>query len=602
MFRRMRRLVRIAYGANLEDLRADQIPERLQMSQGRRAFLRNSALAVAGAAIAGRMSLAGVAAAAMGDPHDPVLILGAGAAGLAAAYRLKKAGVPYLLVEAQSRVGGRIWTSRNFNADGQFVELGAELVDTPHYVLQALAAELKQRGHDVGIEYFAGPDNGLDEDVFLIDGVSYTAAEFIDGVRPLAAGLAAEYARLFAGGNPDEDEISYRTAGKLKNAAEYDRMSIRQLLAKLSSPDIPAWVIKAVDVAYLGEYGIETEDQPSINLLYLLNQPVGDNAEFDLFGESDEVARVAGGNQRLIDALYDELTDGGKSTDHVVTGQALNSIRFDTQSRRFLLQFANSVETRIATRVICTIPFTILRDTSKVQGVLDLPLTPVKKECIARLGMGRNAKLFLTFKDRRWRQKDERGLVPGTGKVRPNTGSIISNTASQAFWETSRLQGGERGILTNFLGGARGLASSDATAEAALTDLDLLYPGISGSFEARTADLDPRIPGVRQCMNWNRNPYVMGSYACVMMGQWTTIWGAAGEAESLLPPERLSGAQPSDLRLFFAGEHTSMSFQGFMEGGYESGTRAAEEVIASLSNSAEAADPYAWAKQVLGIP
>jgi monoamine oxidase len=45
-------------------------------------------------------------------PHDDteVAIIGGGAAGLAAARRLTEAGVPCLIVEARSRLGGRAFT------------------------------------------------------------------------------------------------------------------------------------------------------------------------------------------------------------------------------------------------------------------------------------------------------------------------------------------------------------------------------------------------------------------------------------------------------------------------------------------------------------
>ena len=39
-----------------------------------------------------------------------VIILGAGLAGLAAANRLGKDGVPVTVVEARDRIGGRVWT------------------------------------------------------------------------------------------------------------------------------------------------------------------------------------------------------------------------------------------------------------------------------------------------------------------------------------------------------------------------------------------------------------------------------------------------------------------------------------------------------------
>jgi monoamine oxidase len=54
-----------------------------------------------------------------------VVIIGAGAAGLAAAMRLSAAGRKVLIVEARNRVGGRILT---VEAEGHSVELGAEFV------------------------------------------------------------------------------------------------------------------------------------------------------------------------------------------------------------------------------------------------------------------------------------------------------------------------------------------------------------------------------------------------------------------------------------------------------------------------------------------
>ncbi|RIK18273.1 MAG: amine oxidase, partial [Chloroflexi bacterium] len=58
-------------------------------------------------------------------PRKKVLILGAGIAGLVAAYELKKAGHTPLLLEAQNRLGGRILTLRAPFAEGLHAEAGA---------------------------------------------------------------------------------------------------------------------------------------------------------------------------------------------------------------------------------------------------------------------------------------------------------------------------------------------------------------------------------------------------------------------------------------------------------------------------------------------
>ncbi len=59
-----------------------------------------------------------------------VLVIGAGVAGLSAAYHLKQAGIEATVLEARDRVGGRVWTSRDF-ADIP-VEFGAELIHGNH--------------------------------------------------------------------------------------------------------------------------------------------------------------------------------------------------------------------------------------------------------------------------------------------------------------------------------------------------------------------------------------------------------------------------------------------------------------------------------------
>ena len=74
-----------------------------------------------------------------------ILIIGAGLSGLLTAYRLKKEGIPFKILEARTRVGGRINTV--FGTDDTPVEMGATWFGNYHKHLIALLEEL-------GIEYF----------------------------------------------------------------------------------------------------------------------------------------------------------------------------------------------------------------------------------------------------------------------------------------------------------------------------------------------------------------------------------------------------------------------------------------------------------------
>src|SRR5579875_2587811 len=71
---------------------------------------------------------------------DSVLVIGAGLAGLHAAWRLHEAGIDVTVLEARDRVGGRTWSHEL--DDGTVVERGGEFIAPDDAVLRGLATEL----------------------------------------------------------------------------------------------------------------------------------------------------------------------------------------------------------------------------------------------------------------------------------------------------------------------------------------------------------------------------------------------------------------------------------------------------------------------------
>jgi monoamine oxidase len=65
------------------------------------------------------------------QPGKRVIIIGAGMAGLVAGYELTRAGHDPVILEAQNRVGGRIYTLRKF-APGLYAEAGAMRIPRVH--------------------------------------------------------------------------------------------------------------------------------------------------------------------------------------------------------------------------------------------------------------------------------------------------------------------------------------------------------------------------------------------------------------------------------------------------------------------------------------
>jgi monoamine oxidase len=101
-----------------------------------------------------------------------------------------------------------------------------------------------------------------------------------------------------------------------------------------------------------------------------------------------------------------------------------------------------------------------------------------------------------------------------------------------------------------------GQGAVDDQAARLVPGADRVFPGVQA---ARTGK------GAR--WHWPTYPFTQGSYACYKPGQWTGLRGAEGRPVG---------------NLFFAGEHCSLEYQGFMNGGAETGRIAAEAVLRRL--------------------
>jgi monoamine oxidase len=103
--------------------------------------LLHGGLALAGAVAATTFRREGDRAVAKSG-NSSILVVGAGIAGLTAAYPLKQAGVRVDIIEARNRVGGRIRSLPRAVGTKITVDLGGEFIDTAHTCLRGLAEEL----------------------------------------------------------------------------------------------------------------------------------------------------------------------------------------------------------------------------------------------------------------------------------------------------------------------------------------------------------------------------------------------------------------------------------------------------------------------------
>ena len=240
-------------------------------------------------------------------------------------------------------------------------------------------------------------------------------------------------------------------------------------------------------MAYVGEFGLETEEQSSLNLVDFITTEM--DQPFRIFGESDEAFRIKGGSSALIKALTAALENKADMR----LGYALTAL--DRKGGKIVMTFAapDGDKSESFDAAILTLPFTKLRD---VKGLNRLKLAPEKLKCIRELGMGTSAK------DHQ-RHDFARVAEPDSGLPAPSNGAFYSDLGFQDIWEDSRAQPGEAGILTNFLGGKAGLAKENAALETFRTGLAKMSPKMAESLDKAAV----------ASFFWARYPFTLGSYA-----------------------------------------------------------------------------------------
>ena len=483
---------------------------------------RREALKRAGAATAGLALARPWLPLAQAATAPRIVVVGGGLAGLTAAYRLKQAGYVAQVYEASDRTGGRCWSIRSF-ADGQIAEHGGELIDTGHQALRQLVQELGLTTDDL----LAGEPNGT-EDFYLFDGRSYSFDDATNDLKGIWQQIHA-----------DTSAASYPTLYNLstQRGRELDAMSIADWINAYVPGGITSNLGQLLDIAYNIEYGAETSDQSSLNMLYLLGYAGPGNLR--IFGKSNEKYHVRGGNDqvpaRLAQALAAQITLGSELIAIKLNGDGTYTLTFKQGGR---------TKSVTADQVVLALPFSIMRSSVDWSQA---GFGPYKTRAIREQGMGTNSKLHVQFTDRHWY---------GLG----NNGNTYADTGYQNTWEVTRSQPGRSGILVDYTGGKIGASfgsgSASTRAQQFLKQIEPVLPGISAKFNGR-ATLD----------FWTAYPWTKGSYSYWKVGQYTAFAGAERERSG---------------NCHFAGEHTSIDFQGYLNGAVDSGENAADEVLADL--------------------
>ena len=515
-----RSLVTLLQQARQANLAAGGEPPAVAGTQG--SWTRRRVLKTAGGAgLAATLPACSLISPA--TPAPRIAVVGAGIAGLNAAYQLHKLGFEATVYEARDRTGGRVFSVSGAVGEGLVTNLGGALINTDHRDMLALADELRVDLFN-RVEDSAG--SPFPATRYFFDGRVVAEADLAGELRPLAAQITEDADQI------DQDWDRYAPA--------LDTLSVADYLDRHTDLISAPWVRTLIEDSIRTEHGVEPADSSALQLLF--NLPTVEGRRVEILGNSDEVYMVKGGSSRITDALT-EILDG-----HIRTGMRLTAIH--RRAEGFRLSFTGQPEVD-ADYVILALPFSVLR-----QVEMGVDLAPVLRNFIDELELGRNEKLIAGFRQRVWRQ-------PGGFAIQ-----AVTDLGFPVVWEATQSQTDrEDAALTFYFGGDQvtGLQAGTVSArgEAVMERFEAFVPGARDAATGRYLRTD-----------WSRDPLTQGAYSNFKPGQLSTFRDFF-YVESDDPSERRS-VQVGNL--VFAGEHLSDAFCGYMNGGAQTGRLAAELV------------------------
>ena len=446
------------------------------------------------------------------EKQKKVIIVGAGLAGLAAGYELKRAGHTPIILEAQRRVGGRVYTLRDPFTDGLYAEVGAMRIPRAHTLTMEYVEKFGLKTNDFAMDnpngyyYMGGKKVRASEaavdpsllgfDVFDHEKGKTAGQMYMKAIQPLIDNLQKN-------GDSAWDEI----------VSQYDQYSTREFL------EVNGWSEGMIEM-----FGLLANQESVMNSSFL-----------ELFREDSgnyytNMIEIEGGTDRLPHAFLPELKGNIRfGAKMIAIDQSPDdvTIHYQTHAGRF---------SETGDYAIITVPFPVLRHVEVLK-----PFTRAKQRAIRQLHYDASAKILFQCKRRFWEEDD--GIFGG--------GTLTDLPIRNLYYPNHGRETGRGIILASYTWSEDaqrwGSLKPDDRIVQALDDVAEIHPQIMKEFEVGTSWM------------WHDDEFAGGAFALFDPGQQTLLH------DEIVKPDR---------RIHFAGEHTSLH-HAWIQGAFESGLRAA---------------------------
>lgn len=474
------------------------------------------------------------------DDVPPVIILGAGLAGLTASYELQKLGIPSIMLEARHRPGGRLWTVRGGDSateitgesqtctfsEGNYFNVGPARIPHHHEVSLHYCREL-----GLPLEVFANMNEGS---FFYSQGRGPLANKRLR-LREVRADLRGHTSELLAKAINQEAldlPMSPRDVEKLLDYLK-DEGGLSDDFSYLGNDhrgydSPPGAATQAGKVA---------KPHQLRSLLYSgLTHPAFSNKGEYTFQQQPTMFQVQGGNDRIAYALAEKL-------EATIQYQAEVTAILHTDEGVLIAYTHEGEEKQIkGTYCICTIPLPVLSG-------IDNNFSPTYKAAISAIGYMDTSKVALEFDRRFWEEDD--AVFGGISKTNMDI--------TQIFYPSYNYLG-KSGVLVgcyNFHNRAVtvGNLPPEARVSLAMDQGSKIHPQYQEHFSNAFT------------VAWQKTPFSLGGWASYSSET------RAQHYPTLLEPDK---------NVYFAGEHVS-HLTAWMAGAFLSSRNVVEQVAQRIN-------------------
>jgi len=384
-----------------------------------------------------------------------VVIIGAGAAGLAAAHELAQAGRSVLLLEARDRIGGRIWTRHEIDAAAP-IELGAEFIHGQ--IPQTLGHLL----HEVGQDAL----NTEGSHWTLLHGKRQNRAEDLFGQVQRALKTA---------------DLTRKPDTSFQEFLEHDGHGISK---------------EARELACRFVQGFDAADPTRVSAQSIAEE-WGEGGMLDA-----PQSRPLGGYSTLLKALAGRLN---RDNVHVQLQTVVKAVRWKPGAVEVDALFADRPFKAKAPTAIVTVPVGLLQAPDGAPGAINFsPALNEKRAALEGIISGPVLKVVLRFRNAFWEELDD-------GRYRDASFFYSVGTTFPTFWTSMPLRSP---FLNAWIGGPPAARLCEKPDTQILHEaLHSVRSMFGGHLSDDQAQLEAAF-----VHNWERDPFSRGAYSYVGVG------------------------------------------------------------------------------------